>query len=166
MDKMKEPALLWCGANTLFTAGGLAWLYQINTKLATQLAELAEIVKGLNEQDKKNIEQFKKNEEALTKMSIGLHAIANQLGHQQEFLEYLSNNDQIVTDEIIKTNAQFALPKKPTKVRKLLSAMKKKKKQSDSDSSSSDSDSDEEDPIELLKKKREAKKKAKSKKSK
>lgn len=164
---MKEPAMLWCGANTVITVGGFIWLYQTNVKLANQVSELTQIVNMLNEQNKSSPETFKKIDEALTKLNMGVHTVAFQLGQHQDYLNYLNECNESLVVEVKKTSDGLTMPRKPSKVKKLMTMIKKKKKEEDSDEDSSDSSSsssdEEEDPIEILRKKREAKRKAKKK---
>ncbi len=173
---MKEPALLWCGANTVITVGGFIWLYQTNVKLANQVNELTQIVNLLNEANKGQPEIYKKIEEAIGKLDAGIHIVAAQLGQHQEYFNYLNEHNESVVAEIQKSSSDFVPPRKPSKVKKLMKMistgnLKKGKRNvavdsdssDDSSSSSSSSESEEEDPMVILKKKRAAKAKAKAK---
>lgn len=169
MEKLKDPALLWCGANTVVTVGGFVWLYNINVKLASQLSELTEAVKIINAQHQENPKIFKNIEDSLNKLHSGVQAVAFQLGQHQEFLLHLDESNTLIGTEIVKTNQDFRLPRKPSKIKKLSRAVKKKKRQEysssdESDESSSNSSSSSEDDDEILRRRREAKKKAKAKK--
>lgn len=167
---MKDPALLWCGVNSALLIGGGIMLYQTNVKLAAQVDELKQIVNMLNEQNKNQPEVYKKIDEAISKLDMGVGMVATQLSQHQEYLNYLNSCSESMSAEITKSSPDYVQPRKPAKIKKLMKMISFKQKksreteESDDDSSSSDSSSEEdEDPAVLLKKRREAKARAKAK---
>ena len=168
MDKMKDPALLWCGANTVVSVGGILWLYQINVKLAAQVTNLTEIVNQLNEANKNNPLIFNGIDAAIKELGAGVNGIAHQLDQHHEYFNYLSTCNESMADEIKKSSSDYVLPRKPSSIKKLTTLIKKKGKKAkkeesedESSASASSSSEEEEDPMVLLKKKRQAKAKAK-----